>query len=231
MLDLPFKIKIYLNLNQCQSQLRHLYQKPTSIELEKEEKEEKEELGNNNEAEFIAYRILYMLFTKNEADLTELISIQIKKNNSLNSLNSLNSNSRNSRNSIVHAIETCYALNEMDFVKYIALYNSTPNMGKFILDLFLDEVRIAIMKMITKTFRPSVNMKVLREKLAFTSIVETKNWIELHGGKFINDSCSSSSSSSSSSEDGGGGGGGGGGGEIDCKTSFIEFNKLDSYPI
>lgn len=106
--------------NQCQSQLRVLY-------------------ANNrggNPEEFKAYRILYFIHTANRTALNDVLA-------------ELTQAEKKSR-AIKHALDVRSALALGNYNKFFRLYLDTPNMGAYLMDMFVVRERLAAMASICR---------------------------------------------------------------------------------
>lgn len=101
--------------NQCQTQLRSLYQ-----------------LGlKGNSIEFKAYRILYFIHTANRTGLNDAMA-------------DLTAAEKTER-PIKHALDVRSALALGNYHKFFQLYMDTPNMGAYLMDMFIVRERLAAM--------------------------------------------------------------------------------------
>lgn len=99
--------------NQCQTQLKALYK-----------------LGLKGKAnEFQAYRILYFIHTANRTEL----------NNALADLTA----AEKKDTAIKHALDVRSALALGNYHRFFQLYNETPNMGAYLMDMFVGRERLA----------------------------------------------------------------------------------------
>ena len=107
--------------NQCQTQLRALY---------------KLNLGGNRE-EFVAYRILYYIYTCNRTDLNDVLAdltIADKQ-----------------KPGVQHALQVRSALASGNYHKFFRLYDDAPFMGPYLLDMFVQRERLAALAAISRT--------------------------------------------------------------------------------
>lgn len=98
--------------NQCQSQLRHLYSHGLKGHPE----------------EFLAYRILYLLHTRNRRDINALLS-------------GLTPQERLDE-SVQHALAVRGALATNNYHAFFKLFYSAPKMGAYMMDHFLPRERM-----------------------------------------------------------------------------------------
>lgn len=106
--------------NQCQTQLRALYA---------------QKLGGHP-AEFMAYRILYFLHTSNRIDMNDVLA-------------DLTPTEKQDR-AVKHALETRSALALGNYHRFFELYLDTPNMGAYLMDMFVARERLAALSAICR---------------------------------------------------------------------------------
>ncbi|KAF2774404.1 hypothetical protein EJ03DRAFT_303978 [Teratosphaeria nubilosa] len=123
--------------NQCQTQLRALY---------------KQGLPGNSE-EFIAYRILYIIYTCNRTDM----------NNMLADLTPADKQ----KDGVKHALAVRAALASGNYHKFFKLYRDTPKMGPYLLDMIIQCERLAAMAALCRTYKPDISLRFLAHELAF----------------------------------------------------------------
>ncbi|KAK4248294.1 SAC3/GANP/Nin1/mts3/eIF-3 p25 family-domain-containing protein [Corynascus novoguineensis] len=139
--------------NQCQSQLKGLYR-----------------LGLEGKAnEFKAYRILYYIHTANRTEL----------NNALADLTAAEKKDK----AIKHALDVRSALALGNYHRFFQLYNDTPNMGAYLMDMFVGRERLAALCNICKAYKPDVPLRFVTEELYFESDVEAAQFILDHDGQ------------------------------------------------
>lgn len=106
--------------NQCQTQLRMLYE---------------ENLGGHP-AEFLAYRILYFVYTCNTADMNDLLA-------------ELTPTDR-AEEAVKHALEVRSSLALGNYHRFFRLYIDCPNMGGYLMDMFVERERLHALANISK---------------------------------------------------------------------------------
>lgn len=107
--------------NQCQTQLRNLYSK---------------HLGGHP-AEFVAYRILYFVYTANRSGMNDVLA-------------QLTAADRTHAD-VKHALEVRASLAFGNYYRFFQLYHSAPNMGGWLMDRFVERERLAAMAQICKS--------------------------------------------------------------------------------
>lgn len=106
--------------NQCQTQLRVLY---------------KQNLGGNP-TEFKAYRILYFIYTRNWTAMNDAladVTAEDKKNTA-----------------VKHALDVRSALALGNYHRFFLLYLDTPNMGAYLMDMFVNRERLSALSAICR---------------------------------------------------------------------------------
>ncbi|SMR51191.1 unnamed protein product [Zymoseptoria tritici ST99CH_1E4] len=131
--------------NQCQTQLRALY---------------KMRLGENGgsggeEDEFLAYRILYLIYTRNRVDM----------NNMLAELTPADKNGP----FVQLALQVRKALASGNYHKFFQLYNDSHDTGMvpYLMDMFVARERLAALAAMGKAYKPDVNSEFVARELAF----------------------------------------------------------------
>lgn len=106
--------------NQCQTQLRALYD---------------QELGGSP-VEFKAYRILYFIHTSNRTSLNEVLADLTK--------------AEKETKAIKHALDVRSSLALGNYHRFFRLYLDTPNMGAYLMDMFVVRERLAALSNMCK---------------------------------------------------------------------------------
>ncbi|XP_065826043.1 leukocyte receptor cluster member 8-like [Oscarella lobularis] len=138
--------------NQCLTQLRALY-KETVV---------------GHVVEFTAYWILYLLLTKNTADM----------NLALSSLSS----EMQAEPPVKHALRLRSAWALSNYHKFFRLYRVAPNMGASLIDMFVQRVRLSALRVFTKACRPTLPLSFLQSELGFDSIDDCRSFLQQNGG-------------------------------------------------
>ncbi|KAK1834254.1 SAC3/GANP/Nin1/mts3/eIF-3 p25 family-domain-containing protein [Podospora conica] len=143
--------------NQCQTQLKALYQ-----------------LGiKGKPLEFKAYRILYFIHTANRTALNDVLADL--------------TTAEKSERAIKHALDVRSALALGNYHRFFQLYNDTPNMGAYLMDMFVARERLAALCNISKAYKPDVPLRFITDELGFESDTEAAQFILDHGGQELLD--------------------------------------------
>ncbi|KAJ2430693.1 hypothetical protein IWW46_006985, partial [Coemansia sp. RSA 2440] len=126
--------------NQCQTQLKQLYS-----------------MGLPGHAmEFLAYRILYFLYTRNKGDINAAMAAMLP--------------SEKQDQAVQHALSVRAAMAAGNYHRFFMLYLATPNMGGYLIDKFVDRERCASLQRMCKAFRPRLSVAVIAKDLAFAKV-------------------------------------------------------------
>ncbi|CAK7211941.1 hypothetical protein SCUCBS95973_001294 [Sporothrix curviconia] len=136
--------------NQCQTQLMALYQQGLK----------------GNPIEFKAYRVLYFIHTVNQAAL----------NNAMADLTA----AEKKEEPIRHALQVRSALALGNYHRFFQLYLATPNMGAYLMDMFVARERLVALCNICKAYKPDVRLRFITEELGFESDVDAAQFIIDH---------------------------------------------------
>lgn len=136
--------------NQCQSQLKTLY----------------EVVPSDDQYEFLGYLILYLIYTENTTELQQTLS-------------RLPCDSYQ-HPAVDHALKVRRAWSLCNYHKFFLLYKNAPAMSAKVMDWFVDRERKQAIKMIMKSYRPYVSIEYLSEQLAFSSIDDCLKFANQH---------------------------------------------------
>lgn len=133
--------------NQCQTQLRDLY-----------------EIGLSGcEFEFLAYRLLYLIHCRNKQAINQFIS-ELSDEQSANEV-------------VSHALKVRSAAALGNYSRLFQLYNEAPNMGAYLMDLFVPRERKTALNTILKAYRPTVSISFICKTLAFPAENDCRIWL------------------------------------------------------
>lgn len=135
--------------NQCQSMLLMLYEHNLP----------------GHPDEFLAYRILYMLHTKNRSELGRTIGhlSKVEKETA----------------PVKHALAVQNALATGNYHRFFKLYEAAPNMGAYLMDHFVTRERMFALTMMSKAYM-TLPLTHIQTELAFESIEEAHKFMEDH---------------------------------------------------
>jgi hypothetical protein len=156
--------------NQCQTQLKALYQ---------------QKLGGHP-GEFLAYRILYFVYTCNKTDMNDLLAELTPADKS--------------QAAVKHALDVRSALALGNYHKFFKLYLMAPNMGAYLMDMFIQRERFNALANISKAYVlfPSsqmalltmsryikVALRFLTDELGFENDTEFRQFLEECGAQHL----------------------------------------------
>ncbi|OCF44339.1 nuclear protein [Kwoniella heveanensis CBS 569] len=135
--------------NQCQTMLRQLY-----------------ELGlKGHPQEFLSYRIMYLLHTRNRSDMATLLA-QLTP-------------AEKQDPGVKHALDVHAALATSNYVRFFRLFLSAPNMSGYIMDHFVERERIAALAIMSKGYM-TLSLPYITQSLAFDSEEEADKFLQDH---------------------------------------------------
>ncbi|WWC88241.1 uncharacterized protein L201_003147 [Kwoniella dendrophila CBS 6074] len=135
--------------NQCQTMLRQLY-----------------ELGiKGHPQEFLSYRIIYLLHTRNRSDMATLLA-QLTQ-------------TEKSDRGVKHALDVHAALATSNYARFFKLFTSAPNMSGYIMDHFVERERIAALAIMSKGYM-TLSLTYVTTTLAFDTEEETDAFLQAH---------------------------------------------------
>jgi len=141
--------------NQCQTQLRALYE---------------QNLGGNP-VEFKAYRILYYIHTSNRTALNDVLADL--------------TTAEKEEEAIKHALGVRSSLALGNYHRFFRLYLDTPNMGAYLMDMFVERERLAALSNMCKAYKPEVRLRFVTEELAFESDSDAAQFIYEKNGQAL----------------------------------------------
>lgn len=141
--------------NQCQTQLRALY----AMGLK------------GNPVEFKAYRILYFIHTANRTALNDAIADLTTADKD--------------EPAIKHALSVRSALALGNYHKFFQLYLDVPNMGAYLMDMFVKRERLAALANMCRAYKPDLKLRYVTEELAFEHDAEAAQFIIDHNGQHL----------------------------------------------
>jgi len=157
--------------NQCQTQLKQMYKSCPGCDCE-----------------FLAYRLLYFIYLRGNQ--------QYKAGNSdlIFLLQDL-SEQEAQHPAVKHALDTRAALQQENLPRFFRLYRSTPNKGKYILNMMINQQRLKFLQRAIKAYRSSnVAGNFVIGTLAFDSLLEGYAFLERAGCAFTISSAGSAGS-------------------------------------
>ena len=108
--------------NQCQTQLRTLYK----MKL------------RGSPGEFLAYRILYTLYTCNRQTMNDVLADLTPADKQ--------------HAPVKHALDVRAALATGNYHRFFRLFNESPNMGGYLMDMFVNRERVAALAVICRSW-------------------------------------------------------------------------------
>ncbi|KAK4517776.1 Lipoyl synthase, mitochondrial (Lipoate synthase) (LS) (Lip-syn) (Lipoic acid synthase) [Mucor velutinosus] len=141
--------------NQCQTQLKYLYEQNIP----------------GCEDEFLAYRILYMLFSQNQSDINAMLEEMCDVG------------LQNHAECVRHALMVRSALAKGNYHKFFRLYETAPNMGGYLLDQFVGRKRIDALIVICKVYKMGISLAYVAKELSFDSVKKLAKFLREHGIK------------------------------------------------
>jgi hypothetical protein len=135
--------------NQCQTQLRALYA---------------QQLGGHPD-EFLAYRILYYLYTCNQTDMNDLLAELTPTDKS--------------QPYVKHALDVRSALALGNYHRFFRLYLDAPNMGAYLMDTFIERERLAALSNMSRAYF-HVQLGFVTDGLGFETDEDCVEFLESH---------------------------------------------------
>ncbi|BGP17664.1 hypothetical protein JCM10213_004648 [Rhodosporidiobolus nylandii] len=143
--------------NQCQSRLRQLYR-----------------LGlHGHPMEFLGYRILYLLFSRNRAELNSTLA-ELTPDETRDA-------------SVAHALAVRLAVSQGNYTKFFRLFNAAPKMGAYVMDHFVARERVTALVTMCKAYM-QIPLQLVASQLAFDSDQEAHDFLESQQAAIYKDS-------------------------------------------
>jgi len=146
--------KDLVEYNQCQSALKTLH----AMGLE------------GHYEEFLAYRILYFLYTRSRSDLNVLIT-QLTP-------------SQKATPCIRHALEVQKAMATNNYHAFFALYLNAPNMGPYMMDFYADRERCSALIIMCTSYK-SLPIPFIMTELGFSNVSEAVKYLQDHEAAYF----------------------------------------------
>ena len=141
----------------------HVYETHGRIALEKRDHEEFNQCNSmlmelyeswgGNVAEFTAYRLFYGILVIDFIDIDQCLA-------------SIPADIREMPE-LIHAVKLYTAWLIHDYSVFFKLYIATPNMGGYLIDMFVQRERLHALKTMCKAYRPTVSVDFIKRVLAF----------------------------------------------------------------
>jgi len=119
--------------------------------------------------EFKAYRILYFIHTSNRTALNDVLADLTP--------------AEKEEQAIKHALGVRSALALGNYHRFFRLYLETPNMGAYLMDMFVVRERLAALANICKAYKPDVSIRFIAEELGFESDHQAGQFIVDYNGQ------------------------------------------------
>ena len=137
--------------NQCQSQLRVLY----AYDLP------------GSRLEFLAYRILYLLHTRQQRDVHTLMAEL--------------SDEAQADVAVRHALDVRAAMRCGNYHRFFELYAHAPNRNACLMRHFVDRERVQALAILARAFRPACALPFLTSELGWSTEEEARAFLAKHG--------------------------------------------------
>lgn len=147
---IALEISDHEEFNQCQSQLKSLY----------------EVVPSDNQFEFLGYLILYLIFTENTTELQLTLS-KLPCDSLKHPV-------------IDHALKVRRAWSLSNYHRLFSLYKQSPAMSAKVMDWFIERERKQAIKIIMRSYRPNVPLVFVSEELAFDNIDDFLEFANKH---------------------------------------------------
>lgn len=150
---IALEIADHEEFNQCQSQLKTLY----------------EIVHSDARYEFLGYLILYLIYTNNTTELQLTLS-KLSKECAKHPV-------------VDHALKVRRAWSLANYHRLFTLYKQAPAMSAKVMDWFLERERKHAMKIIMRSYRPNVPIDFVSEQLAFENSDDCLQFANKHAAQ------------------------------------------------
>jgi hypothetical protein len=82
---------------------------------------------------------------------------------------------------VQQALAVCAAASSGDYHRFFALYAEALRMSPYLMDLFVERVRMSALRTIVRAYRPSIPRQFVAGELAFESSGACKKWLREKG--------------------------------------------------
>ncbi|PSK33932.1 hypothetical protein B9Z65_8258 [Elsinoe australis] len=89
------------------------------------------------------------------------------------------------RTAVKHALEVRSTLARGQYHKFFKLYDDPPNMGGYLMDMFVDRERLAAMATICRSYKPDVKVSFITSELSFVDDQQCAQFICDYGGEML----------------------------------------------
>jgi len=125
-----------------------------------------------NSSEFLAYRILYFIHTANRIELNDVLAELTP--------------TEKETPAVKHALETRAAVASGNYHRLFRLYLDVPNMGGYLMDMFIERERLLALTKITLLYKPNtLPIRFISEELGFESDIESCQFVLNHAGREV----------------------------------------------
>lgn len=122
-----------------------------------------------HENEMVGYRMLFMMRT--QQDMLEKTSCLLARLTA----------AQRRHPDIAFATNVCTALMGKDYCTFFRLYDSAPKMAGYVMDFFVDRIRVEAFEAYIKAFQPEIAVDDLKSLLSFQKRKECFRWLREQG--------------------------------------------------
>lgn len=136
---------------------------------------ENPEVGRIHAREFLAYRILYAIYSGSLLDVRLMLRASLQ--NTYPDLY-LSMKHQHVTNEVQHALQVVKAVAMNDYHRFSNLYMNAPNFGAYIMDLFAPRIQSHTVQVMASAYRPGIPIAFISEEIAmerFANLSETSH--------------------------------------------------------